>query len=93
MSLTGDGLRNSLTRRGERSDRAWRAIRELPEDDQRATLGYLVDHAALGYLVDQLERVRDLADRRRRARLAASGRQTWTVLSHHFCAAGRSAGS
>jgi hypothetical protein len=43
MALIGDGLRNALKRRGEQGDRAWRAIAELPEDDQRAALGYLVD--------------------------------------------------
>lgn len=43
MALIGDGLRNSLTQRGERGDRAWQAITELPEDDQRAALGHLVD--------------------------------------------------
>jgi hypothetical protein len=42
-ALIGDGLRNALTKRGERGDRAWQAIAELPEDEQRAALGYLVD--------------------------------------------------
>jgi hypothetical protein len=44
MSLLGDGIRNSLAQRGERGDRAWQAITELPEDDRRAALGYLVDN-------------------------------------------------
>jgi len=44
MTLIGDGLRNALRQRGESGDRAWQAIAELPEDDQRAALGYLVDN-------------------------------------------------
>lgn len=43
VTLIGDGLRNALTRRGEQGDRAWQAISELPEDEQRAAFGYLVD--------------------------------------------------
>ena len=43
MALIGDGLRNSLKKRGEQGDRAWQAITELPEDDRRAALGYMVD--------------------------------------------------
>ena len=43
MALIGAGLRNSLKKRGEQGDRVWQTITELPEDDQRATLGYLVD--------------------------------------------------
>jgi hypothetical protein len=43
VALIGEGLRNALKRRGEQGDRAWQAIDELPEDDQRAALGYLVD--------------------------------------------------
>ena len=43
MALIGDSLRSSLKKRGEQGDRAWQAITELPEDDQRAALGYLVD--------------------------------------------------
>jgi hypothetical protein len=42
-ALIGDGLRTSLKRRGEKGDQAWRAITEMPEDDQRAALGSLVD--------------------------------------------------
>ena len=44
MSLIGDGLRNALKKRGERGDRAWQAITELPEDEQRAAFGHLVDN-------------------------------------------------
>ena len=43
MALIGDSLRNALKKRGEQGDRAWQAIAELPEDEQRAALGYLVD--------------------------------------------------
>ena len=43
MALIGDSLRNSLKKRGAQGNRAWQAISELPEDDQRAALGYLVD--------------------------------------------------
>jgi hypothetical protein len=43
MALIGDGLRNGLKKRGERGDRVWQAISELPEDDQRAALASLVD--------------------------------------------------
>jgi len=42
-ALIGNSLRNGLKTRGEQGDRAWQAIAELPEDDQRAALGYLVD--------------------------------------------------
>jgi len=42
-ALIGDGLRAALKKRGERGERAWQAITELPEDDQRAALGSLVD--------------------------------------------------
>jgi hypothetical protein len=43
MALIGHGLRNGLRKRGEQGDRAWQAISDLPEDDQRAVLGHLVD--------------------------------------------------
>ena len=43
MGLIGHSLRNALTKRGEQGDRVWQAISELPEDDQRAALGSLVD--------------------------------------------------
>lgn len=43
MSLIGDSLRASLTKRGETGDRAWQAITELPEDERREALGSLVD--------------------------------------------------
>jgi hypothetical protein len=46
VALIGEGLRDGLTKRGERGDRAWKAISELPPEDQ---------HAAFGYLVDDLE--------------------------------------
>jgi hypothetical protein len=48
MALIGDGLRSGLKKRGERADRVLQAISELPEEDQ---------HAALGSLVDDLEKV------------------------------------
>jgi hypothetical protein len=43
MALIGAGLRNGLKRRGERGDRAWEAITELPEEDQQAALASLLD--------------------------------------------------
>jgi hypothetical protein len=43
MALIGEGLRNSLKKRGEQGDRALQALIALPEDDRRAALGYLVD--------------------------------------------------
>jgi hypothetical protein len=43
MSLIGDSLHNSLTERGEPGGRAWQAIAQLTEEDQRAALGSLVD--------------------------------------------------
>jgi len=36
-------LGDSLRRRGERGDRAWQAMAELPDDDRRAAFGHLVD--------------------------------------------------
>jgi hypothetical protein len=57
MTLIGDSLRKGLKERGEQGDRAWQAITELPEDDQRAVLGYLVDDLEAGgfalYRIDQ----------------------------------------
>ncbi len=56
-SLLGEGLRNALTKRGEKGDRAWLAITEMPENDQQAALGSLVDDLEQGgfaiYRVDQ----------------------------------------
>lgn len=43
VALIGDGLRNGLRKRGAEGDRAWQAITEMPEDDQSAALGSLVD--------------------------------------------------
>lgn len=43
MTLIGDSLRNALQKRGDQGDRVWQAITEMPEADQRAALGYLVD--------------------------------------------------
>lgn len=43
VALFGESLRAELTRRGEKGDRAWRAIADMPESDQRAALGSLVD--------------------------------------------------
>jgi hypothetical protein len=42
-ALIGNSLGKGLKKRGEPGDRAWQAITALPEDDQRAVLGYLVD--------------------------------------------------
>jgi hypothetical protein len=42
-ALIAESLRNGLKKRGEKGDRAWQAITEMPEDDQRAALGSLVD--------------------------------------------------
>jgi hypothetical protein len=42
-ALIGDGLRAGLKQRGEKGDRAWRTISEMPENDQRAALSSLVD--------------------------------------------------
>jgi hypothetical protein len=42
-SLLGESLRNALKRRGEKGDRAWQAITEMPESDRQAALGSLVD--------------------------------------------------
>jgi hypothetical protein len=42
-ALIGESLRNGLKKRGEKGDRAWQAITEMPEHDQRAALGSLVD--------------------------------------------------
>jgi hypothetical protein len=57
MALIGDSLRNSLKKRGEQGDRAWQAITQLPEADQRAALGYLVDDLEHGgfalYRIDE----------------------------------------
>jgi hypothetical protein len=50
-ALIGQGLRNGLKKRGEPGDRAWQAISELPEDDQRAAFGYLVDDLEEGGFV------------------------------------------
>lgn len=59
-ALIGDGLRAGLKKRGEKGDRAWQAISEMPETEQRAALASLVDDLeqegfAL-YRVDQDER-------------------------------------
>jgi hypothetical protein len=43
LALIGESLRTGLTKRGETGDRAWQAITEMPENDQRAALGSLVD--------------------------------------------------
>ena len=57
MALIGDGLHKALKRRGEPGDRAWQAIAALPEDDQRAALGHLVDDLEEGgfalYRIDE----------------------------------------
>jgi hypothetical protein len=42
-ALIGESLRTALTKRGEKGDRAWQAIAELPESDQSAALSSVVD--------------------------------------------------
>jgi hypothetical protein len=53
VALIGEGLRNALKRRGEQGDRAWQAIDELPEDDQRAALDDLEEAGFALYRIDQ----------------------------------------
>ena len=48
MALFGESLRTGLKRHGEKGDRAWQAITEMPESDQRAALGSLVDNLEEG---------------------------------------------
>ena len=48
MALFGESLRTGLKRHGEHGDRAWQAIAEMPEGDQRAALGSLVDDLEAG---------------------------------------------
>jgi hypothetical protein len=43
MRLFGESLRTGLKSHGEQGAQAWRAIAEMPESDQRAALGSLVD--------------------------------------------------
>ena len=47
-ALIGQSLRAGLTDRGEQGDRAWQAIAEMPESDQRAALDSLVDDLERG---------------------------------------------
>ena len=42
-AVIGQSLRAGLTKRGEQGNRAWQAIAEMPESDQRAALDSLVD--------------------------------------------------
>ena len=42
-AVIGHGLQLGLTNRGQQGDRAWRAIAEMPESDQRAALDSVVD--------------------------------------------------
>ena len=42
-ALFGESLRAELKRSGEKGNQAWQAIAEMPETDQRAALGSLVD--------------------------------------------------
>jgi hypothetical protein len=44
MTLIANSLHHGLKKRGEPGARAWQAIAELPEDDQRAALRSLVDN-------------------------------------------------
>jgi hypothetical protein len=43
MALIGESLRTGLRKRGKTGDRAWQAITEMPESDQREALASLVD--------------------------------------------------
>lgn len=43
MALFGVSLRTGLRSRGDQGAQAWQAIAEMPESDQRAALGSLVD--------------------------------------------------
>jgi hypothetical protein len=56
-SVFGESLRTELMRRGERGNRAWQAIAEMPETDQRAALGSVVDDLEQGGFA--LYRIRD----------------------------------
>lgn len=42
-AVIGRGLHSGLTNRGEHGNRAWQAIAEMPESDQRAALDAVVD--------------------------------------------------
>ncbi len=42
-ALLGESLRTGLTKRGEQGDRAWQAITDMPENNQSAALGSVVD--------------------------------------------------
>jgi hypothetical protein len=51
-ALIGHGLHSGLTNRGERGRRAWQAIADMPESDQRAALGSVMDELeARGFAV------------------------------------------
>jgi hypothetical protein len=56
-TLFGESLRAELTRHGEKGNRAWLAIAAMPETDQRAALGSLVDDLERGGFA--LYRIRD----------------------------------
>ncbi len=47
-ALIGHGLHSGLTNRGEQGHRAWQAIAEMPESDQRAALGSVMDELEAG---------------------------------------------
>ncbi len=42
-AVIGESLRTGLTRHGEQGDRAWQAITDMPENNQSAALGSVVD--------------------------------------------------
>jgi hypothetical protein len=42
-ALIGESLRAALKKRGEKGDRAWQAISEMPENDKSAALDSLVE--------------------------------------------------
>jgi hypothetical protein len=56
-AVFGESLRTELPRHGEKGNRAWQAIAEMPETDQRAALGSLVDDLERGGFA--LYRIRD----------------------------------
>jgi hypothetical protein len=59
MAVIGESLRTGLKKRGETGDRAWQAITDMPENDQRAALGSLVHDLEAGgfalYRIDEDE--------------------------------------
>jgi len=56
-TLFGESLHTGLKRHGEKGHQAWQAIAEMPESDQRAALGSMVDDLEQGGFA--LYRIRD----------------------------------